>query len=178
MKRLIIVFLFIAGIALLSWVMMDRGSLEVIEDLARPETSLITGQSENFENVPNQKSTVDTINKPTDNQNQYDMYFKSLPIMDDLKNLSEEEVHHTPEIIKDGGEVIGRIHEEAENDPSKRIEAMSFFKKCVEDQQIVTVIRAVCLNKIYRLVPEWQIPAPLEEAEISDEVLKLSLRLP
>lgn len=78
--------------------------------------------------------------------------------MDDLKNLYEEEVHHAPEIIIDGGELIGSIHEEAENDHNKRIDALSFFKKCVEDQHIVTAIRAVSLNKIYKLVPIWQIP--------------------
>lgn len=178
MKRIVFLLLFIVGMTLVSWALMDKGSLMVSENLLRPETSLTALPSDNPQNVPKQKISVDTINKPTDNQNQYDMYFKSLPIMDDLKNLSEEEVHHTPEIIKDGGEVIGRIHEDAENDATKRPDAMSFFKKCVEDQQIVTAIRAVCLNKIYKLIPEWQIPVPLTDAEISKDVLELALKLP
>jgi len=173
MKRLVILFLFIGGIALVSWNLMDQGPSEVGDDLPRPETSLTTEQqSESLQKAPN------VIIKPTVNQNQFESYFKSLPIIDDLKNLSEEEVHHTPEIIQDGGELIGRIHQEAENDSTKRIDALSFFKKCAEDQQIVTAIRAVCLNKIYKLVPEWKIPTPLADSEISSEVLELALRLP
>lgn len=172
MKQLVILFLFIVGIALVSWNLMDQGPSEVGEDLPRPETTLTTEQSESLQKAPN------VIIKSTDNQNQFESYFKSLPIIDDLKNLSEEEVHHTPEIIKDGGELIGRIHEEAEKDSTKRIDAMSFFKKCVEDQQIVTAIRAVCLNKIYKLVPVWQIPVPLSDSEISKEVLELALKIP
>lgn len=178
MKKLTFVFLFILGIALVLWNMMKPRPSEVSEDLSRTETSLKTGQSESIQNVPNPKSTANTKNKSAEYQNQFESYFKSLPIMDDLRNLSEDEVHHTPEIISDGGELIGRIHEEAEKDSTKRSDAMSFFKKCVEDQHIVTAIRAVCLNKIYKLVPEWQIPAPLSESEISKDVLELALKIP
>jgi hypothetical protein len=102
---------------------------------------------------------------------------KKLPTIDDLQTLSEEEVHHTPEMIKEGGEVIGRVHEEAQKDVTKRGHAMSFFKKCAEDDALPSAIRALCLHKIYKLVPEWKIPTPLDESKISSEVQDLSLKL-
>lgn len=107
-----------------------------------------------------------------------DQQFKTLPSIDDLQGLPEEEVHYTPEVIKDAGGVIGRIHDEAENDPAKRLAAMHFFKQCAEDQEMVPAIRAVCLNKILKLIPVWQIPVPLSDELISQEITDLAAKLP
>lgn len=113
----------------------------------------------------------------SDYQHQLERAFKSLPTKDDLVNLSPQEVHHTPEMIMEGGEVIGKIHQEAELDPTKRSKAMSFFGQCAEDREIATALRAVCLSKVYKLVPRWQIPAAFT-LEISAEVEELALKLP
>ncbi len=107
-----------------------------------------------------------------------DLEFKSLPTIDDLKNLTEEEVHFTPEAVKEAGGVIGRIQDEAENDSSKRIPAMNFFKNCAEDQELVPAVRAVCLNKTLKLIPIWQIPMPLSDELISHEISDLASKLP
>ncbi|MFA5584334.1 MAG: hypothetical protein WDA09_08975 [Bacteriovoracaceae bacterium] len=108
----------------------------------------------------------------------FEEHLKSLPTIDDLKNLTEEEVHHTPEIIKEGGELVGTIFDEAQKDPTKRMSAMNFFKKCAEDDQVAIPIRAVCLNRVYKLIPEWEIPVPMSDSKIPDEVLDLAMNLP
>lgn len=108
----------------------------------------------------------------------FDHSLKTLPTADDLGSLSEEEVHHTPEMIINGGEVIARVEDEAQDNPSLRGDALSFLKKCVEDQEIVDPIRAVCLNKIYKLIPQWQMPLPLDHSLISEEVSELAHKLP
>lgn len=112
-----------------------------------------------------------------DQRDHFVHYIKSLPTAEDLQNLTPEEVHHTPEIIKEGGELVGRIYDEAENDLTKRADAMNFFKKCAEDEYIVTAIRAVCLNRVYKLMPEWKIPVPLSDS-IPEDVVELSLKFP
>lgn len=114
------------------------------------------------------------------NRNSYGIFddrYNSLPTLIDIQNLTEEEVHRTPEIIMFGGEIVGKIHEEGEVIPSKRLDALSFFKRCAEDNQIATPIRAVCLNKIYRLVPAWKIPVSLTDEKFSKTVYELASKL-
>ena len=111
-------------------------------------------------------------------QDELNRHYKNLPTLGDLKNLTAEEVHHTPEIITEGGGILGRVLDEAEKDPKKRLEAMSFFKKCAVDQEIATSIRAMCLNKTLNLVPQWKIPMAVTDEEISKEVFELAMKLP
>lgn len=124
------------------------------------------------------KSGSTEDNAQSEFQDVLDREFKKLPTIDDIQGLTEEEVHYTPEVIKEAGGVIGRIHDEAENDPAKRVAAMQFFKQCAEDQQMVPAIRAVCLKKILKLVPVWQIPMPLSDKLISQEITDLVAKLP
>ncbi|MCM2350913.1 MAG: hypothetical protein NDI69_12900 [Bacteriovoracaceae bacterium] len=107
-----------------------------------------------------------------------DQKFKTLPTIGDLQQLTAEDVHYTPEVIKEAGGVIGLIQDEAEKDPAKRVPAMHFFKRCAEDQEMVPAIRAVCLSKILKLIPTWQIPVPLSDELISQEITDLASKLP
>ncbi len=177
MKKLLLAFILVTASAFLLW-KVSRPSLDVIEETKVSVDAKNTTGKEAESLVDNQKSISVPHREASDFPDRLDHYFKALPTMDDLKNLTEEEVHHTPEIIKNGGELIGRIHDEAENDPAKRSDAMNFFKRCAEDHQIAVVMRAVCLNKVYKLIPVWKIPVPLSEANISDEVSDLALKLP
>ena len=111
-------------------------------------------------------------------QDELNRHYKNLPTLGDLKNLTAEEVHHTPEIITEGGGIIGRVFDKAEKDFKKRPDAMTFFKKCAEDQEIAIAIRASCLNKVLNLVPQWKIPMTVTDEEISKEVFELALKLP
>ena len=110
-------------------------------------------------------------------QDLLDQKFKTLPTIDDLQQLTDEDVHYTPELLKDAGGVIGQVQDEAQMEPAKRIPAMHFFKKCAEDQALVPAIRAVCLNKVYSLIPTWEIPVPISDALISPEVSDLASKL-
>lgn len=124
------------------------------------------------------KSGSTVGNDQSEFQEFLDREFKKLPTIDDIQGLTEEEVHYTPEVIKEAGGVIGRIHDEAENNPAKRVAAMQFFKQCAEDQEMVPAIRAVCLKKILKLIPIWQIPVPLSDKHISQEITDLAAKLP
>ena len=125
----------------------------------------------------NHQVVIDVSNEATAFQDELDRHFKDLPTLGDLKNLTAEEAHHTPEVILEAGGLIGKVFDEAQKDPQKRSDAMVFFKKCAVDQEIVTAIRAVCLNKILNQVPEWGIPMTVTDAEISKEVFELAMKL-
>ena len=177
MIKIIISIILLIGLFL--WKASTTSSLPNISDKSSSpivRKSLILSEKSIEDDEQNNKH--DLKNARSDYQGQLDRDFKSLPIVDDLRNLTASEVHHTPEIIKNGGEVIGRIHDEAEIDSTKRVDAMSFFKRCTEDQQIAMAIRAVCLSKVYKLVPIWKIPTPLSDTSVTDEVSELALKLP
>jgi len=173
MKKLNLFFVVMAVLVFIVWSVNTKRSTVVKEEPEAPvkETISIVSQESSKGTKPSPKLIEAELSE------QFDDYLKDLPTNDDLQNLTEEEVHHTPEIIKQGGEVIGRIHEEAQREPVKRVGAMVFFKKCAEDEQLAISIRAVCLHKIYKLIPEWEIPVPLAESNIPQEVLDLALKL-
>lgn len=102
---------------------------------------------------------------------------KELPTMGELKNLSEEEVHHTPALIREGGAILGKIHAAAETNPERRPDTLIFFKECAEDEEVATSLRAVCWNKVMTLIPEWQIFLSISDAKVSDEVKNLASQL-
>lgn len=135
-----------------------------------PEVSI--SDSDEVKVVSPEKSLV-----PNSIKEELDESLKDLPTMGELSNLSEEEVHHTPSMIRDGGAILGKIHAKAESDPERRPDTLAFFKECAEDEEVVTALRAVCWNKVMTLIPEWEIFLPISDAKVSDEVKNLASQL-
>lgn len=178
MKKVSIVIIVLIGVGLLLWKVATTSNVSNVSDKSNSQEISSSIAVDRMDKGIVKENNNDSLTEFTDYQNKLERDFKSLATVDDLKKLTSNEVHHTPEILKNGGELIGRIHDEAESDPAKRVDALNFFKRCTEDGQIATAIRAVCLSKVYKLIPEWKIPVPLNEASISHEVSELALKLP
>ncbi len=103
--------------------------------------------------------------------------YMKLPSFEDMKSLSEEEVHGTPEIVLQAGGIIGEVELGAQKDKSQRALAMIFFRNCAQDSALVHSARALCLNKVYTLIPQWKVPVFFKPELIPDVVKKLALRL-
>lgn len=101
-----------------------------------------------------------------------------LPNLADVENLSEEDVHETPEIIIRGGMRIGELIEAAQNDPSKREATLLFLKGCAESDDLVPAIRALCWKKVLSHTPRWNIFIPLSDANVPEEIKNLSSEIP
>lgn len=101
-----------------------------------------------------------------------------LPTLADLQSLSEEEVHHTPEVVMEGGKLVGEILEQAEKNPARREETVKFLAKCSEAQDVVPAVRAVCWKKTLTQINEWKVFIPVTELNVSDEIKSLGARLP
>lgn len=174
LTALLIVFLIIGAIAGIELFQTERKNGPKLSENAI-ESSLDSKQT-------SQPLTTQAENSSDTDQSEFqdklEREFKILPTIDDLQQLSAEEVHFTPELIKEAGGVIGRIQDEAEKGPAKRTAAMHFFKKCAEDQEMVPAIRAVCLKKILKLIPVWQIPVALSDELISQDITDLAAKLP
>lgn len=177
MNKLKAILLVLIIIAIVGGISLYRSQ---IHSLVKP-TPEISPQSQEHFKTSSEKVVMENkaVLNPevTDFQDSLDQKFKTLATVDDLQQLTEEDVHYTPEVIKDAGGVIGQIHDEAEQDPAKRVPVMHFFKKCAEDPDLVPAIRAVCLNKIYTLIPTWKIPVPISDELISSEVSDLASKL-
>ncbi len=104
----------------------------------------------------------------------FDEYVNNLPFKEDMINLSESEIHSTPELVLRSAELIAKIQVDAQKNKKLRIDALSFFKKCVENQRVLSSIRAICLNKLYILIPKWKLAMPLDASHISDEIERLA----
>lgn len=177
MKKFNVLFIVLIIIGIVTGIVLLRSKNEKITRTFEVHLHESVEKSETFqEELPVLKK--EEILDQSAFQDLLDQEFKSLPTIDDLKNLTEEEVHFTPEAVKDAGGVIGLIQNEAENDPAKRASAMNFFKRCAEDQELVPAIRAVCLNKTLKLIPVWKIPVPLSDELISQEISDLAAKLP
>lgn len=126
------------------------------------------------EELLTQKNEV--IDKVIKTKISYGEYINNLPFKEDMNNLSDSEIHGTPELVLRSAELIAKIQSGAQKDKKLRKAALSFFKKCVENQRVLSSIRAVCLNKLYILIPKWKLAMPLDATHISDEIERLAFQ--
>lgn len=103
---------------------------------------------------------------------------KALPKVSDLKDLTDEEVHHTPMMVKEGGILIGRLHEAAQVNPKRREETLKFFKSCAENDELLPAVRALCWKRTTSQIVEWKIFLPISDARVSEEIKALATKIP
>lgn len=103
---------------------------------------------------------------------------EALPTVDEIRKLTEEEVHHSPVAVKEGGLLIGELHEAAQKDPARREDTLKFFKGCAENSELLPAIRAVCWKKTLSQIVEWKIFLPVADAEVPEDIKDLAMRLP
>jgi len=72
----------------------------------------------------------------------------SLPTLDKIKSLTEEEVHSTPTSVMEAGLKLGELAEAIEKDPSLAPEGIAFYGKCARRGDISSSVRALCLSDL------------------------------
>lgn len=101
-----------------------------------------------------------------------------LTTIEEIKELSEDEIHHTPTILVESGKLIGRLISKAEAEPLRREETLKFFLGCAENSELPESLRATCWKSTMNLIPKWKVFIPISNAKVSDEVKELATRLP
>ncbi|WPU64757.1 hypothetical protein [Peredibacter starrii] len=119
-----------------------------------------------------------TTSTPSTDPKELSVKMTELPSLRDLEGLTDEEVHHTPDFIVEGGMKIGQLIDEANANPAKREETLKFMKSCAENDDLVPAIRAVCWKKTLTQINNWEIFLPISDAKVSDEVKNLAAQLP
>jgi hypothetical protein len=102
----------------------------------------------------------------------------SLPTLDDMKELSPEEVHHTPEAVLESAREIGNMIENAEKNPELREKTVKFLLECSEADNVVASIRAVCWKNTMNGVTNWKVFVPVSSAKVPDNIKDLANQLP
>lgn len=103
---------------------------------------------------------------------------EKLPSKRDIQNLHEDQVHFTPEVVNEGGALIGDVLEAADNDPARREETLKFFKACAENDSLIEAIRAVCWRTTLSRLSKWEIFLPVSDADVPQNIQDLAAELP
>lgn len=77
---------------------------------------------------------------------------KTLPTVDDVAKLSDEEVHSTPQILLEAAARLGAATDEISGHPEYKTIALEFYSSCAQQAKGLLPIRSVCYkhaNEIY-----------------------------
>jgi hypothetical protein len=73
---------------------------------------------------------------------------QKMPTLHDLSRLNEEEVHFTPQIIREAGKRLAVIAQLAHDEPSTISEATLFYENCASGKDFPVSIRAICYSNL------------------------------
>lgn len=103
---------------------------------------------------------------------------RELPTKRELKELNSREVHLATPQIKESALKLAQVAEILSQSPSLKPQGLEFYQQCSLDDQLLTPVRALCLNRALRLYAElhhqlW----PYDRERISRQVVELAGRL-
>lgn len=177
MKKQQLLFIVIITALIIGVVMVQKKDKSV----SLPEESeMVHKHHEGEKTVPATVSPVaaKVVEEGRVEEDGFSQTMKALPTLADLNDLSSEEVHHTPAVIKEGGLLIGKLHEAAEKEPELREPTLKFFKSCAENEELLPAIRALCWKRTLAQMVEWKIFLEISDAKVSDEIQGLATKIP
>lgn len=172
-KLILILFFAVLFLGTAFYLIKSKTTSEVTPAGDTLEKNLKVNDSAEIEKVPSAPAEAkDSI------QEEFVDVMNELPTAGDLQNLDKEELHHTPEIVLEGGMMVGRLIEKAETDLKRREPTLGFLKSCAENAEVLPQIRAVCWKKTLSLIPEWKIFLPIADAKVPEDIRTLASQLP
>ena len=103
-----------------------------------------------------------------------------LPKVSDLRKLGADEVHRTPELIREAGTALGNIAQALHDNPALASEAKAFYQECFQRTELPAQIRGLCLANHRNLRvqngdrPEWT----ADEAKSDKSIKNLADKIP
>ena len=99
---------------------------------------------------------------------------QTLPRIEDLSELSEEEAHERQAANNRLGKTIGQVAEKGKALAARRAPTIEFFLRCAEDSKIAEAARALCWWKLTNKINEWKVFIPLADAKVPMDVQRLA----
>jgi hypothetical protein len=89
-------------------------------------------------------------------QSELDRVSASLPTVNSLKGMKEEDVaHRAPHQVVEAGAALGDLAEYLERHPSEFKSATPFYAQCALNESLLPAARALCLNTLQKKPTEW-----------------------
>ena len=170
---------FILGIVLYKSSFTGNKSAEVdasdgAEAVAAPKSSQMA-QGENQEQVPekNQMNLQSFRDLTASAQ-------EKLPTLAALRKLKAEDVHHTPDLIREAGLILSQVAQALHDNENLASEAASFYEDCYSRADLPTSVRGLCLADHRNIRLKWGDRAEWtsHEAQQPAEVLRLAEAIP
>lgn len=170
---------FILGIVLYKSSFTGNKSAEVetsdsAESVAAPKSSQAVG-SENQEQAPDKNQmNLQSFRDLTASAQE------KLPTLSALRKLKAEEVHHTPDLIREAGLVLSQVAQALHDNENLASEAASFYEDCYSRADLPTSVRGLCLADHRNIRLKWGDRAEWtsHEAQQPAEVLRLAEAIP
>jgi hypothetical protein len=99
-----------------------------------------------------------------------------LPKVSDLRKLSAEEVHHTPQIVTQASLQIGKIAQAIHDHPELAEDGASFYRQCATQSDGATSIRALCFAQFRNL--ETHLGKEVDTSGVTEAILNLAKNIP
>lgn len=168
-RNYFLIIIFIVALLGGALMIMNKTTKKEVTSSASGETSSVSSPTENNDEIV--QDSQNPVSKKSDS-------IEKLPTVDSLRKLSEDEIHHTPSGIIEGGKIIGKMIERAHNDPALREETVKVLHECAQSENVATSIRAVCWKNTLIHIEKWKVFVPISQSKIPPRVLELSSKLP
>ena len=168
-------------------IVLYKSSLPKNADLADVEVSENEGRTNALQ--VKETTVVDSNQKNDSEKNQMNLQSfrdltasaqEKLPTLSQIRKLSKEEVHHTPELLRDAGLVLSQIAQALHDNENLASEAASFYENCYAREDLPSSIRGLCLADHRNIRLKWGDRAEWtsHEAQQPAEVLRLAEAIP
>lgn len=104
----------------------------------------------------------------------------ALPTLQNLRGLTNEEVHETPMVLRQAGHDLGEIAQALHDNPALASEAAAFYRTCFTRDDFPASVRGLCLadHRNLRIANGDRAEWTVQELEVPREVLSLALKIP
>lgn len=99
-----------------------------------------------------------------------------IPRVADLRKMSAEEAHQTPQVLLKAGKALGKIAEAVAANPQLKDQAMGFYRECTKNDDYPTSVRSLCYSD-FRNLAGSQADELLPADQVAPNVIKLSKTL-
>lgn len=101
---------------------------------------------------------------------------RELPTREDLKSLSPQEVHRSPQILMDAGLALGQVAERLDQNSELIHEALGFYQDCAGNAELPSSVRALCFSNLESRSKAAGIEIPWDDL-VSENIRKLAKKL-
>jgi hypothetical protein len=105
---------------------------------------------------------------------------EKLPTLAKIRKLTNEEVHHTPELLREAGLILSQVAQALHDNENLASEAASFYEGCYSREDLPSSIRGLCLADHRNIRLKWGDRAEWtsHEGQQPAEVLRLAEAIP